>query len=158
VSSDESAEPEPAAPAQAPAAGPRANGAAAAPVIADVPAKVVDKQVALAENPRLREVTNGVNAGDPLTATTQSFFAAGSRVRMTNFQHQVDIMRELNDRYPTFDEFTEMMQVHQVEYKELKPWQMYAYDSSDGTVCILEDPDVKRARYEAIGLPYEEDE
>lgn len=158
VSGDGAEEAEPAAPGAAPAGAPQANGAPAAPVIADVPAQVVEKPVAMAENPRLRVVTNDVNAGDPLSAATQSYFAAGTRVQMMNFEHQMAIMRELNDRYPTFDEFAEMMQVHQVKYRELKPWQMYAYDPSDGSVCILEDPDVKRARYEAIGLEYEEDE
>ena len=131
---------------------------AVAPVIMDVEAQVVDKQVAMAENPNLRETENEIDAMDPVSAASQSYFALGSRIHLLNFKHQVDIMRELNDRYPTFEEFSEMMRTHDVEFKGLKPWQMYAYDSSDGTVCILEDLDVKRARHEAAGLEYDENE
>ena len=92
----------------------------------------------------------------PVSSATQSYFALGSRIHLLNFKHQIDIHQALNDRFPTFDEFSEMMQTQDVEFKGLKPWQMYAYDSSDGTVCILEDPDVKRARREAAGLETEE--
>ena len=157
VSSDETPDAEAAAPA-APAAAPDGNGppAAAAAGIPDVPAQVVDKQVAMAENPNLRETENGIDAMDPVSQASQSYFALGSRIHLLNFKHQIDIMQALNDRYPTFDEFSEMMQTQDVEFKGLKPWQMYAYDPSDGTVCILEDPDVKRARREAAGLEYEE--
>jgi hypothetical protein len=153
VSSDETPEAETDSPV-APAGG--APPVAVRPGFPDVEAQVVDKQVAMAENPNLRETENEINAMDPLSAASQSYFALGSRIHLMNFKHQVDIMRELNDRYPTFDEFAEMMQTHDVEFKGLKPWQMYAYDSSDGTVCILEDLDVKRARYEAADIPYPE--
>jgi hypothetical protein len=154
VSSDESDGAKPAAPGAAPQN--NAPPAAQGPAFPDVKARVVDKQVAMAENPNLRETENGINAMDPISSASQSYFALGSRVHLLNFKHQIDIFQAQYERYPTFDEFADMMQVNQVEYKGLKPWQMYAYDSSDGTVCILEDLDVKRARYEAAGIEYEE--
>lgn len=157
VSSDESAEAQP----EEPAAGgaPRDNAAPAAEgaELPIVKARVVDKQAAMAENPNLRETENAVNAGDPLSAATQSYFAAGSNIHLLNFKHQIDIFQAQYDRYPTFDEFAKMFQVDEVDYgKGLKPWQMYAYDSSDGTVCLLEDREIRRIRSEANGVEYEE--
>ncbi len=157
VSGDETPEADPGAAAD-PAAALQAGAppAAGAPAFPEIEAQVVDKQVAMAENPNLFETENGINAMDPVSAASQSYFNLASRIHLANFKHQIDIMQALNDRYPTFDEFSEMMQTQDVEFKGLKPWQMYAYDSSDGTVCILEDPDVKRARYEEAGVEYEE--
>lgn len=157
VTTEETADNEPAGPVDPVAAvDGDAPDAVITPTFPDVPAQVVDKQVALAENPNLRETENAIDAMDPASAAAQSYFALGSRIHLLNFKHQIDLYQAEHDRFPTFDEFAEMMRIHQVEFKGLKPWQMYAYDSSDGTVCILEDPEVKRARYEEAGLEYEE--
>ena len=115
--------------------------------------RLVDKNKALAENPKLVEVENTINASDPFTAAAQSYFTIGSRAHVLAFKHNVDIYKATNDRNPTFTEFEQMIKQANVELKGLKPWQAYAYDDQSGAISILEDPDEKARRYKAAGLP-----
>jgi hypothetical protein len=124
--------------------------------IPDVEAIIVDKPKALAENPSYRETENKINAMDPLSAVTQSYFALGSRVHLQNFKHNVDIFYAANERWPTYDEFIEMFAQFDVKLKHLKPWQVYAYDQNDGTIVVMEDLAEKKRRYAEAGLEYKE--
>jgi hypothetical protein len=135
----------------APAAQPQGEHA-----IPDVESVIVDKKKALAENPGYVETENKINAGDPLSAASQSYFNLGSRAHLLNFKHNLDIYKAANERYPTYDEFIEMFRQFDIKFKMIKPWQVYAYDQTDGTVVILEDRAEKKRRYEAAGLEYKE--
>lgn len=148
-------------PAAAPAAQPAAAPVAAAPqgenAIPDIDAQIVDKKQALADNPNLVESSNKMNTMDPILAISASYFSAASRAEMLAFQHNIDIWKAANDdRYPTYQEFMDMYRSAHVKFKGLKPWQVYAYDSADGTICILDDRAEKKRRYEASGLEYTE--
>jgi hypothetical protein len=161
---------ETAAPAPPPAAAPPAAEPDAAPGVAvqpaaaaqganaipDVEAVIVDKQKAMAEKPGYVETETKINAGDPLSAATQSYFALGQRVQLLNFKHNIDLYQAANERYPTYDEFIEMFRQFDVKMKMLKPWQVYAYDQTDGTMVVLEDREEKKRRYEAAGIEYTE--
>lgn len=140
-----------AAPAAAPVAQPRGENA-----IPDVEAVIVDKPKALAENPSYVETENKINAGDPLSAATQSYFALGSRVHLLNFKHDIDLYKAEHDRFPTYEEFIGRFRQFDIKMKMLKPWQVYAYDQTDGTMVILEDRAEKKRRYEAAGLEYKD--
>lgn len=124
--------------------------------IPDVEAIIVDKSKALAENPSYRVTENRIDAGDPLSAVSQSYFALGSRIHLQNFKHNIDIYYAANDRWPTYEEFIEMFRQFDVKLKHLKPWQVYAYDQTDGTIVIMEDLAEKKRRYEEAGLEYTE--
>lgn len=106
------------------------------------PADLVDKNAALAANPDWIEVNNDVEAGDYLTAIADSYFSMSSRVHLLALQHELELERNLNPdyEYPSFETFKEALQRHNVELKGLRANQVYAYDQSTGTVCILEDP------------------
>jgi hypothetical protein len=150
------APPQAGAPAQQPAAAPAAapQGADAIP---DIEAQIVDKQQALAQNPALVETSNKMNTTDPILAISGVYFSATSRLEIATFQHNIDIWKAANDdRYPSYQEFMDMYRTARVKFKGVKPYQVYAYDQSDGTICILEDRAEKKRRYEAAGIEYTE--
>lgn len=153
---EEEAEPEPPPVAQQPPAG---GPAAPNPKrgIPDVEARVVDKQKAMAENPELKEVGGKINALDPVSQATQSYFVLGQRVHLLNFKHQIDLHKAQYGSNPTFDQFMDYAKQMQIEFKMLKPWQVYAYDESDGSITVLSDYAEKRRRYEEAGLEFKED-
>jgi hypothetical protein len=117
-------------------------------------AALVDKKQALSENPKLVEVENKINATDPLTAVAQGYFSIGSRANVLAMEHTIKTMHALNERYPTFAEFEDLMKKNGARLGQLYQWQMYAYDDATGTISILEDRAVKKAMYEAAGRDY----
>ena len=140
------------APAQQPAAAPPVMQ----PVIPDVEAVIVDKQKVLVEHPDWKETEEKITATDPLSAASQSYFALGQRVQLLNFKHNVDIFHAANDRWPTYDEMIEMFRQFDVRLKHLKPWQVYAYDQTDGTMVVMQDLAEKKRRYDAAGLEFKD--
>jgi hypothetical protein len=150
------APPQAAAPVQQPAAAP-APAPQGENAIPDMEAQIVDKQRALAENPSLVETSNKMNTTDPILAISGAYFSAASRAEILAFQHNIDIWKAANDdRYPSYQEFMDMYRTARVKFKGVKPYQVYAYDQSDGTICILEDRAEKKRRYEAAGIEYTE--
>jgi hypothetical protein len=116
-------------------------------------AKLVDAQVAK-QDPRVVEVTNGINASDPLSASVQGYFSATSKALMLGFQNQLRTMKALNDdKNLSFEQFTELAQQMRVEFAPLPPWQMIGYDESTGTVLLLEDKGEKIRRFKSKGIP-----
>ncbi|MEW4488744.1 hypothetical protein AB1L42_11710 [Thalassoglobus sp. JC818] len=127
--------------------------------------KIVDKHKALEENPNLVEVSNETNAGDYLTAVTQSHFSATSRLNKATMEYNAKLSSFANsiesseDPKPlTFEEFDEQVRLNPNNMKGLYPWQVYAYDETNGTVTILEDREEKKRLHEENGVPYSEDE
>lgn len=117
-------------------------------------ARLVDKQKAMQENPKLIEVENKINASDPLTAVAQGYFAAASQAQVLTMQHNINIQREIDDRWPTFAEFEEMVKQYNIKLQGLYAYQMYAYDETTGGLSILEDRAEKKSQYEAAGRDY----
>lgn len=117
-------------------------------------ARLVDKQKAMQENPALIEVENKINASDPFTAAAQSYFTIGSKAQVLAMQHTIKIQRELNDRWPTFEEFENSIKQAGVKLTAIYPYQMYAYDDSTGGLTILEDRAEMKRQYEAAGRDY----
>jgi len=152
----------------------QAPGAAAAPAqdnnapqedAADKPvpitkreAKLVDKKQALQENPALVEVENKITAGDTLTAVAQSYFTIGSKAQVLAMQRSIQIQKELNNRWPTFEEFEKSLKQAGVQLQGLYAYQMYAYDEDTGGIVILEDRAEKKRQYEAAGREYPHDD
>jgi hypothetical protein len=117
-------------------------------------AKLVDMNKALAENDKLVEVENRISANNYVSALSQSYFALGSRVQVLNLKHQIDIMYNVDERYPSFQEFSDLLRQSGVKLGQLYEWQMYAYDDKTGEIGILEDRALKKQKYEASGREY----
>lgn len=107
--------------------------------VPDIEARIVDKQKAMAERPHLVEVTNKITANDPLFAPLQGMFAVGSKAEILAFTHTIQVHKAANDKFPTYDEFMDYYKQANVQLKGIKPYQVYAYDETDGTIVILED-------------------
>ncbi|MCA8993596.1 MAG: hypothetical protein KDA88_16525 [Planctomycetaceae bacterium] len=142
------AEEEPAAQNQAEAA----PAAPAQPTFSQLEWKLVDKRKALADNPGLIEAENKVKITDPITGPLQAYIPIASKINLMNFQHNLDILKAIDDRNPSFDEFNRMFKEAGVQLKGLYPWQVYAYDDQEGTICILEDPAEKKRLYNEQGM------
>lgn len=125
-------------------------------VINKVPWRIVDKNKAMAENPNWQvvdrvKVTGG---GDYLTAVSQAYVSARTRIYIMALQHEVDLQKELNDgKWPPFEQFEKALRQNQIELNEMFPYQVYAYDDQTGEIVMLEDPVEKRRLRQEAGLP-----
>ncbi len=106
--------------------------------------EVLDKNKAMAENPNLVEVENKITGKDPLTVSLEAYISASSRINVLNFQHQVDLMRAMNDRPPTYKEIVDLIKKTKMEFNALPDYQKFAYDEKEGKFLILEDPAEKK--------------
>jgi len=111
------------------------------------------------KNPRIVQVENRIDASDPLTASYQSYFSLGSRATLAGFRHNLNLQKELNGgNWPSFEEFSRSVQQMRIEFVPILPWQMLAYDQTDGSLVLLEDKGEKIQRYRAKGIPLDEDD
>jgi len=134
----------PAAPPAAAAPGGQAAVQAAPNTIgSDLVARIVDKQKALLERPQLFETQNRITANDPIFAPAQGLRAAGSRAEMLAFESTIQLHKAQYDKFPTYEEFMDYYKQAHVQLKGLKPWQVYAYDETTGTISLMEDPQEK---------------
>lgn len=139
-------QPEPAvvqdAPAQEPEP-PPPEPAAPPPNALQREARFVDRKVFLEQHPNATELAkNVINASDPISAAAQGYFAAVSNLTINAFQYDLKLWYQLNnERWPTFAEYQEILSKHDIKFKGLKPRQVYAYDSTNGQLSILEVPE-----------------
>ncbi len=118
-------------------------------------AEFVDKRKAMEENPDLVEIDrNRITASNYLSAVGQGYFALGSRPQLLALQSSVQQLHALNDRYPTFEEFRDLLKQTGVKLGNLYEYQMYAYDDETGEISILEDRAHMKRIYEAAGRDY----
>ncbi|HVJ67461.1 MAG TPA: hypothetical protein VM510_05720, partial [Caulifigura sp.] len=116
---------------------------------------IVDAKKALAENPKLVvKEKNKMEANDPFTYVSKAYFAGVSTYTMAALKHEVEILKNLDDKfqYPTYEQFSDILKRNNVKLNGLYRWQVYGYDSTEGAIVILEDPDKKKAEYEKAGL------
>lgn len=140
---------------------PAANPAAApAPVPVDVAKlswRLVDKQKIMAENPQMIVKSTaklGGQSQDYLTAVSQAYVSARTRIYVMTLQHDLALQKELNDgKFPSFEQFEKMLKQSSVELANSYPWEVYAYDSVAGEIQLLEDPIQKRKIRQEKGLP-----
>lgn len=153
--------PDPAAAPQqanpAPAAAPAQPAAPVAVDFAKLDYRLVDKKAAMAENPNLvikNTAKLGGEAGDYLTAVSQAYVSARTRIYVMQLQHELDLQRALNDfKYPSFEQFQTALKQAQVQLENVYPWEVYAYDAEAGEIQLLEDPDLRRKMRAEKGLP-----
>ena len=119
-------------------------------------AKLVDYAEAR-KNPKVVPANTKIDASDPLTASYQSYFSIGSRATITAFKHNLNIQKQLNDdKWPSFEEFSQLAQQSRIDFAPIFPWQMIGYDQSNGSLVLLEDKGDKIKRYKAKGIPLDE--
>ncbi len=94
---------------------------------------------------------------DPLTQYANAYVYLRSEAQMLNMQHQMDLMKAMNDdKYPNYEEFMKFVNQYNFQFSMLKPWQKYGYNQDTGSMVILQDEGEKKRRYEEKGLEYHE--
>ena len=106
-------------------------------------ARFVDRKVFLEQHPNANEIEkNVINAKDPISAVAQGYFAAVSKLTIDTLQYDLRLWYQLNgERWPSFAEYQEILEKHNVKLKGLKPRQVYAYDDKTGQLSIMELPE-----------------
>lgn len=125
-------------------------------VIGKVTAEVVDMKKALAENPDLVVFQRNGLGNDPLTQYANAYIYLSSEIQMQNMKHQMDILKAMNERYPTYEEFMQFVKQYGFQFSKLKPWQKYGYNEETGSMVILQDEAEKKRRLEKAGVEYKE--
>ena len=124
-------------------------------IIGKTTAEVVDVYKARDENPDLAELQRNTLGDNPLTQSTNAYVYIRSEVSTLGMQQSIKVHKALNDKWPTYEEFMDIMQQNNIKFTALKPWQKYGYDSESGEIVILQDEAEKKRRYKAQGLDYE---
>jgi hypothetical protein len=125
-------------------------------ILGKVTAEIVDAKKALADNPNLMILETSNLGGDPLTQGANSVIYVPSRILMLNMQNTLKQYKALNDKWPNYEEFMDIVKQNNIQFNMLKRWQMYGYDSDKGEMMILQDEAVKKERFEKAGLDYVE--
>jgi len=125
-------------------------------ILGKVTAEIVDAKKALSENPDLIVLETSSLGGDSLTQSTNAVIYVPSRILMLNMKNTLNQYRALNDKWPNYEEFMEIVKQNNIQFNMLKRWQMYGYDSEKGEMMILQDEAVKKERYKEAGLDFVE--
>lgn len=123
-------------------------------ILGKTTAEIVDAKKAMAENPDLKVMQTSSLGGDPLTQGANAAIYIPSRILMLNMQNTLKQFQALNDRWPNYEEFMDIIKQNNIQFNMLKRWQMYGYDSEKGEMMILQDEAKKKDIYEKNDLDY----
>ena len=115
-------------------------------------AVVVDAKKAL-ENPEIIVVDGKIKGVDPFSQAGSAYVSMSSRVSTLGMQQAIKAHKALNDRFPTYDEYMQMMKENRIEFAALPPYKMYGYDAETGNILVLEDKKKKAELYKEAGIP-----
>tara|TARA_R110000868_G_scaffold411770_1_gene709713 strand:+ start:11576 stop:12277 length:702 start_codon:yes stop_codon:yes gene_type:complete len=121
-------------------------------IIHKTTAVVVDAKKAL-ENPDIEVVDGKIKGVDPFTQAGSAYVSMASRVSTLGMQQAIKAHKALNDRFPTYDEYMQMMKENRIEFAELPPYKMYGYDAESGNILVLQDNRKKAELYKKAGIP-----
>lgn len=121
-------------------------------IIHKTTAVVVDAKKAL-ENPDIIVVDGKIKGIDPFTQAGSAYVSMASRVSTLGMQQAIKAHKALNDRFPTYDEYMQMMKENRIEFAQLPPYKMYGYDAESGTILVLQDNKKKEELYKKAGIP-----
>ena len=106
-------------------------------------------------NPFIVVVDNRVQGKDPLTVAASAYVSATSRASVANFKNQLNIIKAMNGKAPTFKEYKDLSKRLRIEFARLPKYQAYAYDETTGGLFIVENKKYKIEVYRQAGVPIE---
>jgi hypothetical protein len=112
-------------------------------IIGKMTDEVVDMHKAMAENPELIIVENKAKGDDPLSFYASAYIAVRSQASQLGMQQQLQHIKILEERNPTYDEFVGIMKSNRIQFSKLPYYRMYGYDEKEGKIVVLEDPALK---------------
>ncbi|MCC9605374.1 hypothetical protein LOC68_23275 [Blastopirellula sp. JC732] len=130
----------------APAAQPEERG-----VIGKTTNKVVDVHKAL-QDPEI-VIPEGASADgiDPFSAAGSAYFSAMARVSTLGMQQAVQMKKAVEGRWPTYDEYMQIMKENNVEFAKLRSYEMYGYDDKTGKIMVLMDKRLYQEHLDRVG-------
>ncbi|MCA9003806.1 MAG: hypothetical protein KDA70_00935 [Planctomycetaceae bacterium] len=121
-------------------------------IIHKTTAVVVDAKKAL-ENPSIEVVDGKIKGVDPYSQAGSAYVSMASRVSTLGMQQAIKAHKALNDRFPSYDEYIQMMKENRIEFAQLPPYKMYGYDAESGNILVLQDNKKKEELYKKAGIP-----
>ncbi|WP_417385478.1 hypothetical protein [Gimesia sp.] len=121
-------------------------------IIHKTTAVVVDAKKAL-ENPNIEVVDGKIKGVDPFSQAGSAYVSMASRVSTLGMQQAIKAHKALNDRFPSYDEYMQMMKENRIEFAQLPPYKMYGYDAESGNILVLQDNKKKEELYKKAGIP-----
>lgn len=76
---------------------------------------------------------------DPFSRAASSYFTLAAQASTLGLQSAVKNYRALNDRYPTYEEFMQMMRENRIEFAKLRWYEIYGYNEDTGKILVLVD-------------------
>lgn len=108
-------------------------------VIGKTTAKVVDVHKAL-QDPEIVVAEGSSAAGvDPFSQAGSAYFSAMARVSTLGMQQAVQMKKAVEGRWPTYEEYMQIMKENNVEFAKLRSYEMYGYDDKTGKIMVLTD-------------------
>lgn len=106
--------------------------------------RVVNYDVEIRKNPKLKIVDNRNGGGGYLSTLGGAYFSSMTKLSKALFEKELRLRAELNGgRYPTYQQYITAKKQMRVELVKLPEYQMYAYQEKNGKLVVLEDPDLK---------------
>lgn len=76
---------------------------------------------------------------DPFSRTASSYFTLAAQTSTLGLKQSVQHYRALNDKWPSYQEFMQMMQDNRIEFAKLRWYEIYAYNEDTGNILVLVD-------------------
>ncbi|UUO08025.1 hypothetical protein M4951_06830 [Blastopirellula sp. J2-11] len=114
-------------------------------VVVDANKALQDPEIVLAEGAS----ADGV---DPFSQAGSVYFSAMAKVSTLGMQQAVNMKKGVEGRYPTYDEYMQMMKENNIEFVKLRSYEMYGYDDKTGKILVLMDKRLQREHFKRAGI------
>ncbi|WP_146118712.1 hypothetical protein [Blastopirellula marina] len=100
--------------------------------------QVVDAKEWL-KKPGIEGKNGDIEGVDPFSRAASGYFTLAAQASTLGLQSAIKNYRALNDRYPTYKEFKQMMQENRIEFAKLRWYEIYGYNEDTGKIVVLVD-------------------
>lgn len=76
---------------------------------------------------------------DPFSQAASGYFTLAARASTLGLQQQVQHYKALNDKFPSYKEFMQMMRDNRIEFAKLRWYEIYGYNEDTGKILVLVD-------------------
>ena len=76
---------------------------------------------------------------DPFSRSASSYFTLAAQTSTLGLKQSVQHYRALNDKWPSYKEFMQMMRDNRIEFAKLRWYEIYAYNEDTGNILVLVD-------------------
>lgn len=113
--------------------------------VVDANKALQDPEIVLAEG----ATAEGI---DPFSQAGSVYFSAMARVSTLGMQQAVNMKKAVEGRWPTYDEYMQIMKENNIEFAKLRSYEMYGYDDKTGKILVLMDKRLHREHLQRAGI------